>query len=64
MVREPTPAERAVLSRVARLLGSRGAEVTNSKMTPEERKMRARKASAARWRKYHKVKRGERDEKG
>ena len=57
-VREVSPGEKAVLSRLARLLGRRGAEVTNSRMTPEQRRARAKKASAARWRKYRKLKKG------
>ena len=47
----------------ARCLGARGAQITNAKLTPEERIMSARKAALARWRPVH-ARAGEQREKG
>jgi hypothetical protein len=59
--RKVSPAEKSVLSRLAAVLGTRGAEVTNARMTPEQRKAWAKKAAAERWRRYKQTK-GEGDE--
>ncbi len=45
-------------TKAARLLGSRGGKAAARLMTPDQRKVRAKKASAERWKKYRKQKKG------
>lgn len=41
------------LSQLAAILGRRGAASTNAKLTPRQRKARARRAVRERWRRYY-----------